>query len=53
MLNTIKNVLADDGGQGLTEYAIILALVSVAAVAVLGVLSGKINGELSTAAAAI
>jgi Flp pilus assembly pilin Flp len=50
MLRTIHNVLADDHGQGLTEYAIILALVSVAAVAILGVLSTSINGELSKAA---
>ncbi len=53
MLNTIKNVLADDGGQGLTEYAIILGLVAVAAIAVLGTLSTNINNELSAAGAAI
>jgi Flp pilus assembly pilin Flp len=50
MLRTIQSVLADETGQGLTEYALILALVSVLAVGVLGTLSGAINGELSKAA---
>jgi Flp pilus assembly pilin Flp len=50
MLRTIEYVLRDDRGQGLTEYAIILALVSVAAAAVLLVLSTAINGELSGSA---
>jgi len=53
MLRTIQSVLADESGQGLTEYALILALVSVAAVAVLGTLSGAINGEFTKAAADI
>lgn len=35
-------------GQGLVEYALILALVSVTAAVALGVLSGKINGVFST-----
>jgi len=50
MLRTIKNVLADDLGQGLTEYALILALVSVAAVTTLKALSQAVNGELTKAA---
>ena len=33
-----------ESGQGLVEYALIIALVSLAAVAALGFLSGKING---------
>jgi pilus assembly protein Flp/PilA len=32
-----------ESGQGLVEYALIIALVSLAAVAALGFLSGKIN----------
>ena len=36
-------------GQGLVEYALIIALVSLAAVAALGFLSGKINNLFSKA----
>jgi len=53
MLRAIKKVLTDERGQGLTEYAIILGLVAVAAIAVLGTLSTNINNELSAAGAAI
>jgi Flp pilus assembly pilin Flp len=35
-------------GQGLAEYALILALIAIAAVVALGVLSGQINVILST-----
>ena len=35
-------------GQGLAEYALILALIAIAAVAALVVLSGAINGILTT-----
>ncbi len=35
--------LADERGQGLVEYALIIALVSLAAIAALGFLSGEIN----------
>jgi len=37
----------DEEGQGLAEYALILALVAILAIAALGVLSGSINGILS------
>ena len=33
-----------ESGQGLVEYALIIALVSLAAIAALGFLSGRING---------
>jgi Flp pilus assembly pilin Flp len=49
MLDTIWSVWKGDRGQGLTEYALILAIVAVAATGVLIALSGSINGELSTA----
>ena len=39
----------EESGQGLVEYALIIALVSLAAVAALGFLSGKINGLFSKA----
>ena len=35
-------------GQGLAEYALILALIAVAAVVALGVLSGAITGILNS-----
>jgi len=53
MISTLKHVIADDRGQGLTEYALILAIVAVAAVTVLRTLSEAINGELTKAASDI
>jgi Flp pilus assembly pilin Flp len=38
----------EDEGQGLVEYALIIALVSITAVAALGLLSGGINGAFGT-----
>ena len=38
-----------ESGQGLVEYALIIALVSLAAVGALGFLSGKINNLFSKA----
>jgi pilus assembly protein Flp/PilA len=40
-------------GQGLAEYALILALIAILAVAALTVLSGSINGILSTISASL
>ena len=34
-------------GQGLAEYALILALIAILAIVALGLLSGAINGVLS------
>jgi pilus assembly protein Flp/PilA len=34
-------------GQGLAEYALILALIAILAIGALGVMSGAINGILS------
>ena len=42
------NARVDEEGQGLVEYALIIALVSITAVAALGLLSGGINGAFST-----
>ena len=35
MLELIGKIIADDSGQGLTEYALIIALVAVALIAVI------------------
>lgn len=43
-----KSVTDREEGQALVEYALILALVSIAAVATLGVLGGSIDGVLTT-----
>jgi pilus assembly protein Flp/PilA len=42
-------MLKDDAGQGLVEYAIIIALVSIVAVATLRILGNKANNALSSA----
>lgn len=44
MYNQMLAVLKDDQGQGLAEYALILVLVSIAAVVTLGLLGTKISG---------
>jgi Flp pilus assembly pilin Flp len=40
-------------GQGLAEYALILALIAILAILALGVLSGAINGVLTKVGASI
>jgi pilus assembly protein Flp/PilA len=42
--------LAGDDGQGLTEYALILALIAIVALAALTLLGGSVTSLLSTAA---
>jgi len=42
-----------DDGQGLTEYALVLALVAVVAIASLKFLSGHINTELTSVASSL
>jgi pilus assembly protein Flp/PilA len=39
--------LRSQKGQGLAEYALILALIAILAIAALAVMSGAINGALS------
>ena len=52
MLQYITALIAsfrrDEEGQGLAEYALILALVSVLAIVALGVISGGINNVLES-----
>jgi pilus assembly protein Flp/PilA len=43
MFKTLKNVLSDNQGQGLAEYGLILALVSIAAYTTLNTLGGTIS----------
>ena len=49
----VKAQLGRDEGQALVEYALILALVSIAALTTLGLLGGKIDQVLTTVKNAI
>ncbi|MGE5629003.1 MAG: Flp family type IVb pilin [Solirubrobacterales bacterium] len=42
MLNKIKNIVANEEGQGMVEYGLILALVAVVVIAALTLLGPKI-----------
>jgi pilus assembly protein Flp/PilA len=60
MLSIISNlqialarVFDEEEGQGLTEYALILALIAVIAIAALTFLGGKVSDVLSTVATSI
>ena len=47
----MKRLLLDDAGQGLVEYALIIALVSIVAIAALRLLGHKASNTLAYAAA--
>ena len=47
MINMLKNLHKEESGQDLIEYALIAALIAVAAVAVMKGLATKINTEFS------
>jgi len=46
-IDRMSQVLRRDDGQGLAEYALILALIAVVAILALVFLGGKISGILS------
>ncbi len=46
----MKRFLTDDSGQGLVEYALIIALVSIVAIAALRTLGKKASNTLDNAA---
>ncbi len=48
-MKTFVSMLKDDAGQGLVEYAIIIALVSVVAIVTLRILGQRANNALSSA----
>jgi pilus assembly protein Flp/PilA len=50
MLKNFTNMLKNDDGQGLVEYALIIALVSVVAIAALSLLGTRANAKLNVAA---
>ena len=49
-MKNFTNMLKDDAGQGLVEYALIIALVSIVAIAALSFLGGKAKNTLNNAA---
>jgi pilus assembly protein Flp/PilA len=53
VLKTLLNMVRSDDGQGLVEYALIVALVSIVAIAALIFLGNSANNQLNTAASAI
>jgi pilus assembly protein Flp/PilA len=53
LLNRYLQLSNDEEGQGLAEYALILALIAIVAIAALILLGGQISGILSTIAARI
>lgn len=44
----IARLVQEDEGQGLTEYALILALIAIVAILALTFLGGKVSNALST-----
>ena len=44
----IARLVEENEGQGLTEYALILALIAIVAIVALEFLGGKVNDALST-----
>ncbi len=51
--NAIRAMLLDDTAQGLVEYALIIALVSIVAIAALRFLGSKASNTLNNAANAL
>lgn len=51
MKNMLKRLWSDESGQDLTEYALLLVLMSLAAIGSIGGLATAVNGAFSTAAA--
>jgi pilus assembly protein Flp/PilA len=53
LLHLLSLIKRDDRGQGLAEYALILALIAVLAIAAVTFLGSQINAILSTVGNAI
>jgi pilus assembly protein Flp/PilA len=50
MRNLLSRLWTEQEGQDLTEYALLLALVALGAIAAMGTLGSAINGAFSNAA---
>ena len=53
IMSFVTSIREREEGQALVEYALILALVSIAAVGTLGILGGSIDGVLQTVEGAL
>ena len=53
MAKVLRRVLADDSGQGLVEYGLILTFVSIACIAALVSLGGGVNTVLTNVGSAL
>ena len=53
MLKNATAMLRDDSGQGLVEYALIIALISLAAIAIMTTLGKHVNNSLNSAVASL
>ena len=49
----IARLVEENDGQGLTEYALILALIAIVAIVALNFLGGKVSDALSTVGSSI
>ncbi len=52
-MGAFRSFLADECGQGLVEYALIIALVSVVAIGALSYLGGKASNTLNNSASVL
>ena len=48
MKKLVKNLLAEDSGQDLIEYALVATVLALSALAAMGSLSNKISNEFNT-----
>jgi len=53
VLKNFSNMLVNEDGQGLVEYALIIALVSIVAITALKFLGSKANNTLNNAAGSL
>jgi pilus assembly protein Flp/PilA len=53
MATLAKKFLADDAGASLVEYALLIAIIGIAAIAFLGVFTGQLKGVFTTVGAAL
>ncbi len=49
MMETLRRLWSDDEGQDLVEYALLVALVSIAAITILGTLGTQVSTAFSEA----
>ena len=52
-MKNLNAMLRDDSGQGLVEYALIIALISLAAIAIMTTLGKNVNNSLNSAVASL